>query len=96
MTLGLVGWRLSTGHDHARATHTEDAEMCLNCGCMRAHDDMGKPEVNITYEVMKRAADANGMTVYDTLAMIARTGDKDRDDHPAEYAAQGANPAVPV
>ena len=24
--------------------------MCLNCGCMRAHDDMGKPGVNLTYE----------------------------------------------
>lgn len=34
--------------------------MCLNCGCMRAHDTMGKPEVNITYETVKRAADATG------------------------------------
>lgn len=59
--------------------------MCLNCGCMRAHDDMGKPEVNITYEVVKRAADANDMTVEATLAMIAQTSDKDRGDHPAEY-----------
>ena len=61
--------------------------MCLNCGCMRAHDDMGQPEINITYESVKRAADANGMTVEQTLAMIARTGEKDRADHPAEYAA---------
>jgi hypothetical protein len=62
--------------------------MCLNCGCMRAHDDMGKPEINITYEDVKRAADANKMTVDATLAMIARTGDKDRADHPVEYRAQ--------
>jgi hypothetical protein len=62
--------------------------MCLNCGCMAAHDDMGMPEENITYEVVKRAADANGMTVDETLAMIARTADKDRHDHPAEYAAK--------
>jgi hypothetical protein len=54
---------------------------------MAAHDDMGKPEVNITYEDVKRAADANTMTVEATLAMIARTSDKDRDDHPAEYRA---------
>lgn len=59
--------------------------MCLNCGCMRAHDDMGKPRVNITYEDVQRAAEANGMTVEETLAMIARTADKDRGDHPAEY-----------
>ncbi len=61
--------------------------MCLNCGCMRAHDDMGKPDVNITYEDVKRAADANGMSVDDTLAMIARTSEKDRGEHAGEYAA---------
>jgi hypothetical protein len=60
--------------------------MCLNCGCMAAHDDMGMPDKNITYEDIKRAADANGMTVEETLAMIARTADKDRRDHPQEYA----------
>ena len=65
--------------------------MCLNCGCMRAHDDMGKPEVNITYENVKRAADANAMTVDATLAMIARTSDKDRGDHPAEYPARNGD-----
>ena len=63
--------------------------MCLNCGCMQAHNDMGKPGTNITYEDVKKAADANGMTVEATLAMIARTSDKDRKDHPAEYAAAG-------
>ena len=61
--------------------------MCLNCGCMRAHDDMGKPGINITYEIVKAAADANDMTVDDTLAMIARTSDKDRGDHADEYGA---------
>lgn len=61
--------------------------MCLNCGCMRAHDDMGKPDANITYERVKAAADANGMSVDETLAMIARTADRDRGDHPDEYTA---------
>jgi hypothetical protein len=60
--------------------------MCLNCGCMRAHDDMGKPDANITYETVKRAADANDMTVEQALETIARTADKDRGDHPEEYA----------
>ncbi len=59
--------------------------MCLNCGCLRAHDDMGKPGINITYEDVNRAADANGMTVEESLAMITRTSDKDRADHPVEY-----------
>lgn len=62
--------------------------MCLNCGCMHAHDDMGKPGVNIIYEDVRRAAVANAMTVDATLAMIAQTTDKDRADHPAEYRAQ--------
>jgi len=62
--------------------------MCLNCGCMAAHDDMGKPNVNITYEDVKRAADGNRMTVEATLAMIARTVEKDRHDHPTEYPAK--------
>ena len=65
----------------------EDRQMCLNCGCMRAHDDMGKPGVNITYEDVKRAADANGKTVDETLETIASTADKDRGEHPAEYEA---------
>jgi hypothetical protein len=64
--------------------------MCLNCGCMQAHDNMGMPGVNITYEDVKRASDANGMTVDATLAMIVRTSDKDRGDHPAEFAAETA------
>jgi hypothetical protein len=61
--------------------------MCLNCGCMRAHDDMGRPDVNITYEHVKRAADANNMSVEQALANIAKTAEKDRADHPQEYQA---------
>jgi hypothetical protein len=69
----------------------ELSAMCLNCGCMRAHDDMGKPEVNITYEDIKRAAAGNDMTVAATLAMIARTAEQDQREHPVEYP-----PAPPV
>jgi hypothetical protein len=64
--------------------------MCLNCGCMRAHDDMGKPGINITYEDVKRAAEANDKTIDETLETIARTADKDRGDHPAEYVGSGS------
>lgn len=59
--------------------------MCLNCGCMRAHDDMGKPGVNLVYDDLKRAAAANGQTVDETLDTIARTAEKDRAEHRAEY-----------
>ena len=60
--------------------------MCLNCGCMRAHDYMVNPDFNITYEDLKRAADASGATVDDILQTISQTADKDRTEHQAEYA----------
>ena len=67
-------------------------QMCLNCGSMRAHDDMGKPGINFTYEDVKRAAEANGKTIAETLETIARTSDKDRADHPEEYVGLGQHP----
>ena len=44
--------------------------MCLTCGCMDAHKEMG--EANITYEDVKRAADENGSSVADTLEIMSR------------------------
>lgn len=58
--------------------------MCLTCGCMDAHLEMGK--ANLTYEDVKAAADENGRSVDETLDIIKRTSDKDRGDHPQEYA----------
>ncbi len=59
--------------------------MCLTCGCMDAHLEMGK--ANITYEDVKAAADENGRSVDETLDIIKRTSDKDRGDHPQEYTS---------
>jgi hypothetical protein len=64
--------------------------MCLTCGCMDAHLEMG--EANIRYEDIKRAADENGRSVADTLEIMARTETKDRGEHPAEYAQTGTSP----
>ena len=58
--------------------------MCLTCGCMDAHKDMG--ESNIRYEDVKRAADENGRSVVETLDIMERTEAKDRGEHPQEYA----------
>ncbi len=60
--------------------------MCLNCGCMRAHDDMGKPGVNLTLDDIRRAAEANGMSVDQTLDAITRTAALDRSDHGTGYS----------
>ena len=59
--------------------------MCLTCGCMDAHLEMGK--ANITYEDVKAAADENGRSVTETLDIIDRTVASDRGDHPQEYGA---------
>jgi hypothetical protein len=58
--------------------------MCLTCGCMDAHREMG--ESNITYEDVKRAADENGRSVGETFEIIDRTKAKDSKEHSQEYA----------
>lgn len=57
--------------------------MCLTCGCMDAHKEMG--EANLTYEDLKAAADENHRTVDETVDIMTRTIEIDRTDHPAEY-----------
>ena len=58
--------------------------MCLTCGCMQAHLEMGD---NIRYEDVKRISDANGRTVDETLDIMRRTVEIDRRDHDQEYTA---------
>jgi hypothetical protein len=58
--------------------------MCLTCGCMDAHLEMGTK--NIRYEDVKAAADENGRTVAETLDIIDRTVEIDRKEHAEEYA----------
>lgn len=60
-----------------------EALMCLTCGCMDAHLEMGS--ANITYEDVKAAADENGRTVAETLDIVDRTVAKDRGEHAQEY-----------
>lgn len=59
--------------------------MCLTCGCMEAHEKMGRS--NITYEDVKAAADENGRSVAETLDIVDRTVAKDRAEHAEEYAS---------
>ena len=59
--------------------------MCLTCGCMDAHLEMG--DANIRYEDVKRAAEENGRSVAETLDIMSRTESKDRAEHPREYEA---------
>lgn len=59
--------------------------MCLTCGCMDAHAQMGNS--NIRYEDVKAAADENGRSVAETLDIIDRTVAADRGEHAEEYAS---------
>ena len=59
--------------------------MCLTCGCMDAHREMG--ESNITYEDVQRAAKENGNSVEATLETFNATVAKDRSEHSQEYEA---------
>lgn len=58
--------------------------MCLTCGCMDAHLEMG--EHNITYEDLKAATDENGKTVAETLDIWNSTAEKDKQEHASEYS----------
>ena len=61
--------------------------MCLTCGCGDAHLEMG--EQNITYEDLKAAADSNHKSVAETIEIMERTEEKDRQQHEREYATAG-------
>jgi hypothetical protein len=58
--------------------------MCLTCGCMQAHLEMGSS--NIRFEDVKAAAEENGRSVAETIDIIDRTWEIDRNDHAEEYA----------
>jgi hypothetical protein len=62
----------------------EGVDMCLTCGCMDAHQEMGQH--NFTYEDLKAAADENGKSVAETLEIVNRTAAKDKESHAQEYA----------
>ena len=65
--------------------------MCLTCGCMDAHLEMG--EANITYEDVERAARENGRSVAETFEIMDKTRERDRTKHPQEYAKAGTSEA---
>lgn len=64
-------------------TEQRGTAMCLTCGCMQAHLEMG--ESNIRFEDLKAAADENGRSVAETWDIVGRTVAKDKDEHAAEY-----------
>lgn len=57
--------------------------MCLTCGCMDAHQEMGAD--NLTYEDLRRAADENRTSVQEVLERLVATAEIDRAEHDEEY-----------
>ncbi len=57
--------------------------MCLTCGCMKPHLEMG--ESNVRFEDLKAAADENGRSVAETWDIVERTIAKDKEEHAEEY-----------
>jgi hypothetical protein len=43
--------------------------MCLTCGCGQPHEDHGNPD-NLTYEDLKKAAEAGDVSVEDAAKNI--------------------------
>jgi hypothetical protein len=64
-----------------------EPQMCLTCGCMDAHLEMGSK--NITCEHLRAAAEENGRSVAETLDVWQQTIAKDRGEHADEYSAAG-------
>ena len=56
--------------------------MCLTCGCMDAHRQMGAH--NIRYEDIEAAAEENERSVAETWDIVDKTWEKDRQAHPSE------------
>jgi hypothetical protein len=73
--------------ENAAANLQARVRMCLTCGCMQAHLEMGR--TNIRYEDVKAAADENGRSVAETLDIMEQTVEIDRADHAREYDPAG-------
>lgn len=58
--------------------------MCLSCGCNKAHDQHGNASY-VTYETLRAAAKADGITVNQVLKNINAAVVKDRTKHEDEY-----------
>jgi hypothetical protein len=54
--------------------HEEAVDMCLTCGCMRPHDDMGNPD-NLVIEDLEKSAAASGVSLDKSVANLVKTLD---------------------
>ena len=49
----------------------EAVDMCLTCGCMRPHDDVGNPD-NLLIEDLEKSAAASGVSLDKAVANLVK------------------------
>ena len=60
--------------------------MCMDCGCGVAHGDTESPRQHLVVEDLKKMAEADGKSVKQVLANINQAAEKDKREHPSEWA----------
>ena len=60
--------------------------MCMDCGCGVAHGDAEHSDAHLVVEDLKKMAEADGASLSQVVANISTAADKDRIEHPDEWA----------
>lgn len=60
--------------------------MCMDCGCGVAHGDAESSHPHLVVEDLKKMAEADGKSVKQVLANINQAAEKDKREHPSEWA----------
>ncbi len=60
--------------------------MCMDCGCGAAHGDPEQSKPHLVFEDLKKMATADEVSVAQVLANINDAAEKDRVEHPSEWA----------
>ncbi len=60
--------------------------MCMDCGCGVAHGDPERSDPHLVVETLRKMAEADGSSLSQVLANINESAEKDRAEHPDEWA----------
>jgi hypothetical protein len=58
----------------------------MDCGCGVAHGDAEHSGAHLVVEDLKKMAEADGTTLSQVVANISKAAEKDRLEHPDEWA----------
>ena len=60
--------------------------MCMDCGCGASHGESKLTTEHLVFEDLKKIAEADGTSVAQVVANINQAAEKDRREHPSEWA----------